>query len=321
MLRQLDGLMTRRLLLIFKMFMSIALLAAMVAYIDVDDLIAALSTIPFWALIAAVACSLASVMVTSYRWQAVLGMMGFWSSQQRLMRLTLIGFFFNQALPSTIGGDAVRILMARQDGLSTEIAFRSILVDRLLALCVVLAMCLGGFPWLIAQVGFDGRAAAILAVVGGTCLVIALIVSLNYLPEPRGGKLLSMVRAFADDIRGSVAGWDLFPRLWGTSLLSQFFACLTVWVLAIGIGLDVDLLQILAVTPTIFLLLMIPISVGGWGLREGLMVVGLGILGVPAADALALSLLLGMVHILASLPGGLLWLTRSKPETATQPSG
>ncbi len=313
--------MKKRLSLLLKTLTTIVLLAAMVSYIDVDDLMITLLALPIWALIAAIVSSIASVMLTSCRWQAVLAMMGFKKSPGHLMRLTLIGFFFNQALPSTIGGDAIRIFMVRQGGLGTEIAVRSILVDRLLALCVVLAMCLAGLPLLIGRLGFDYQGAAILAVVGIACLALALITGLKYLPQSKGGRLLSMARAFADDLTSSFVRWDLFPRLWGTSFLSQIFACLTVWILAIGLGLNVHLLGILAVTPAIFLLLMVPISIGGWGLREGLMVVGLGILSVPAADALALSLLLGIVHILASLPGGLLWLMRGKPEIASLPSG
>jgi len=63
---------------------------------------------------------------------------------------------------------------------------------------------------------------------------------------------------------------------------------------------------------------MIPISFGGWGVREGAMVVFFGLVGVPAADALAMSILFGLAALVAGLPGGVLWVVqrRAQPESA-----
>ena len=56
------------------------------------------------------------------------------------------------------------------------------------------------------------------------------------------------------------------------------------------------------------LLAMAPVSIAGWGVREGVMVAGLGLLGVNADGALALSVLMGLVVLGISLPGGAAWL-------------
>ena len=80
--------------------------------------------------------------------------------------------------------------------------------------------------------------------------------------------------------------------------------CLT----AEALGMAIVPVDCLLLVPPIILFTMVPISLAGWGVREGAMVVGFGLVGVPAADALALSVTFGLVNAVTGLPGGLLWL-------------
>ena len=82
-----------------------------------------------------------------------------------------------------------------------------------------------------------------------------------------------------------------------------------VFILAAGLGLEVSLLDCIVLIPPILLVLSIPISIGGWGVREGAIVWGFALVGVPNDAALALSLLFGVVGLVVSLPGGIVWLT------------
>jgi uncharacterized membrane protein YbhN (UPF0104 family) len=61
------------------------------------------------------------------------------------------------------------------------------------------------------------------------------------------------------------------------------------------------------VLPTL-LIMMIPISIAGWGVREAAMIVALGYAGVSAADAFAISVAFGLTFLLSGIPGGILWL-------------
>jgi uncharacterized membrane protein YbhN (UPF0104 family) len=58
------------------------------------------------------------------------------------------------------------------------------------------------------------------------------------------------------------------------------------------------------------LVTMAPISFAGWGVREGAMIVGLGLAGIAAADALAVSVAFGLLQVVLGVPGGVLWLAR-----------
>jgi uncharacterized membrane protein YbhN (UPF0104 family) len=92
------------------------------------------------------------------------------------------------------------------------------------------------------------------------------------------------------------------------SVIGHGVTILGVYSLAQALGLNLDYFDLLMILPAVMLISMIPISIGGWGLREGAMVHGLGLLSIGADGALALSILLGLMIMAAGLPGGILWL-------------
>jgi hypothetical protein len=104
----------------------------------------------------------------------------------------------------------------------------------------------------------------------------------------------------------------LTPR-WAAStvalgLANQIGGLVVVALLAIGLHLPITWVQCLVVAPIAMLMTALPISVGGWGVREGAFVAGFNLVGVPAADALTLSVVFGLVTMAVRLPGGLIWL-------------
>ena len=74
--------------------------------------------------------------------------------------------------------------------------------------------------------------------------------------------------------------------------------------------IDLDFGAALVVIPAVMLVSMAPISFAGWGVREGAMIFGLGLLGIAATDALAVSVAFGILQLMLGLPGGALWLAR-----------
>ena len=71
----------------------------------------------------------------------------------------------------------------------------------------------------------------------------------------------------------------------------------------------------LVIVPPVLLLSVVPISLAGWGVREGAMVVAFGFVDIPIADAFALSVTMGLSLLLAGLPGGVIWLTSTSHRT------
>jgi uncharacterized membrane protein YbhN (UPF0104 family) len=80
-----------------------------------------------------------------------------------------------------------------------------------------------------------------------------------------------------------------------------------VFLIATAVGVEVELIHVLVLFPPVFLVSLLPISIAGWGVREGAMVAALSLVGVDEASALAVSILFGLGVLLVGLPGGLVW--------------
>jgi uncharacterized membrane protein YbhN (UPF0104 family) len=91
------------------------------------------------------------------------------------------------------------------------------------------------------------------------------------------------------------------------AIATQLLNVLVFWMLGQSLGLPITLQQWFIVAPTVLLVSMLPISIGGWGVRESAMVVALHGFGISAGDALLPSVLFGLCAVAATLPGGILW--------------
>lgn len=91
----------------------------------------------------------------------------------------------------------------------------------------------------------------------------------------------------------------------GVSALVHLLAGATMWLIARGLDVPVGLVDCLVLMPPIVLVAGMPLSIAGWGLREGAVVAVFGLAGVPVDGALLMSILFGAMLLLVSLPGGL----------------
>ncbi|MFO1059984.1 MAG: lysylphosphatidylglycerol synthase transmembrane domain-containing protein [Dongiaceae bacterium] len=221
-------------------------------------------------------------------------------------KILLVGLFFNQMLPSGIGGDAVRAWRCQQLGLRLGIAVRSILLERASGYVVYLALLAAALPGL-ARAGVP-LAALLLLLAAGVGGLVALFV-LDLLP---GLARLPGFAAWLSDL--SAAARRLATdrrRLAATLGLSAISAGLTVlgFMLAgAAVGIDAGYGLWLAVVPPVLLIQVIPVSLAGWGVREVALAHLLGAYGIGGERAVAASVLFGLVQIAAALPGGLVWL-------------
>jgi len=77
--------------------------------------------------------------------------------------------------------------------------------------------------------------------------------------------------------------------------------------------IEITFLDCFFLVPPVILAMTLPISIAGWGVREGAMIVTLGLVGVPQESALVLSILFGLGTMIAAFPGGIIWLfTRNR---------
>jgi hypothetical protein len=262
--------------------------------------------------------------IATARWNRVLQPLHAPLSLAATFRILLIGAYFNQGLPSAIGGDAVRVLYVQRTGLSLSKAMSSVILDRLAAMLWLLVMTAVSFPALLEITGGSREAWAIgiIALLG----ILALVVfggSHLLFERWRHNRLLRGLNSISIDfwrvLFRSQTSFDLHLL----SILNLSLAVLVVYTIALGLGVDISFLQCLVLMPPVFLLIILPISIAGWGLREGIIVSAFAFVGVPGEEAVAVSVLFGLGVLLWGLPGGVLWLTQRsqvKPaSTATVP--
>ncbi len=115
-----------------------------------------------------------------------------------------------------------------------------------------------------------------------------------------GVQLLHALGERLDRVLSSLRGLAIHLPL---SVFIHFLAVVAVYHLALGLGMDYGLLLFLAIVPPVFLLLTVPISIAGWGLREGAMLGLFLLVGADEAQVVSMSILYGLILIVASLPG------------------
>jgi uncharacterized membrane protein YbhN (UPF0104 family) len=270
--------------------------------------------------VVAILATTAIALLHARRWEVVLARMEHALRYADALRLVLIGYFFNQTLPSTVGGDAYRIWGAYKHGIHAGNALASVMVDRVFALVALVAMILCGAWWLFDFVRTPvARWAVLLACAGGFAGFAVLLLLRRgeaVLGRWRATRLLLHVSDGARAVVGSPAAAleVLLLTVAGYMVLS----CV-VYVLAQEMGVALSLGHALLFVPLVTLVTILPVSIAGWGLRESAMVVSLGLIGVPSAQAFSISVLFGLVVMASGVPGGALWLLNRKRKPSAPP--
>jgi uncharacterized membrane protein YbhN (UPF0104 family) len=295
-----------------KAAVTLALIGWLLHRIDLAPMMARFGRLDAGLTVAAIALMMAQLLLTGWRWATISTIIGAPLARAPALRLTLIGQFFNQTLPSAIGGDAVRAWLASREGLPLGKAISGVFADRLVALLLLVAIVGATLPAFYARVPDTGLRAASLSLVAATAAGVAALVALG----PRAASLLQRHRwtrplaGLAQDLRDALTTPPASLFVIALAIVVHLAVIASVWLAAHALALDVGLLDCLVLVPPIVLVTTLPISIAGWGVRESATVIGFGFIGVAPADALALSVLFGLVQIVMGVPGGIMWLAQ-----------
>lgn len=260
-------------------------------------------------LLAALALVMVQIALASVRWDYVIaaihGRIGF----QRCFRYVLEGQFFSQVLPSSVGGDIVRVLQVHREGLPTGTAATTVLLDRLSALAAVLLAVAVTVPILMGRVEIPGFAAGIASVLAVSASGFVLLFTMDRLLKlPLSWRLTRLLHQLAVDCRTLLAQPVLALLVIGYSFVILFLSAFILFLLGRSLDIGLGFTSSLVFTPLIILFMTLPISIAGWGVREISMVVLLDQIGIMRTDAIALSVTFGLALLVTSIPGGILWI-------------
>lgn len=226
-----------------------------------------------------------------------------------LGRSMLIG----QPLPSTVGGDVVRmVVLSRQIGLT--LAARSVICDRILALAVLVALVVVTLPlfaWLV-EAGPAFVAIALVSVGGLAAFLLVFaqprwLLAVPWLGDHSATLIGDLRQVLVRGTRGHVALL--------LALATHLSGILLIHELARAVGTPISLLDCLLIVPPTLLISSVPISLGGWGVREGALSAGFVLVGMSGEAGVATSVLFGLTGPLIGLITELATLLMRMPET------
>lgn len=299
-----------------RMIISAGLLVWLSLLIDWKDLARVWNMIEPWWIVTAVVWVIISMIISVRKWQLVLNAQDIRLSWRELWRSYWAGLFFNNFLPSSIGGDALRIwwigkIVQDNPGAAVSVVVERILATTGLAITGLVAAAFVSSP--------DSRAVTLFIVLIIATLGLMGIICWGVLPrwtESRKGRLISFIRGMTQN------GTKLRhhpTRLVMVGILSVAFQLAVIGVnYCIFQALHINGLSgwdLLYVVPVISVAAMLPLGINGYGLREGAYVVLLGLYQIPASTAFSASLLFVFLVSLCSLYGGYIWFNqRNKGE-------
>ncbi len=265
----------------------------------------AISVSVVYALAGAVLLTLLQAAVNTWRWRVIARPIGAVPAFGASFLAYVEGLFVNQALPSFVGGDTLRVIRWREHRVALADAIASVLIDRVYGLLGV--GCLGlaaiGLMWPFAfarhwlALGALASAGIVIACLGVCALQL-------WRRRPRfaqaSGRAATLARGL---LRFRARGQDVLVCI-VISLAGQTMSGLGVLLLARGLDIDVPAALLICATSLVVLVSMIPISLAGWGVREASFLALLTPLDVTPERAVLLGILVGFQGLVAAMIGG-----------------
>lgn len=266
------------------------------------------SSTPWW-LAGALGLMIGSMIVSVVRWYEVGHGIGVTVPIRRYFSHYMAGQFVSNFVPTTVGGDVLRVTRLSKDSNDSPHSFASVVFERLSGWLVLPAISFVGF---IANPGLrDLGVSTRVAMLTGAATLVGLVLVLLVAGNDATGRLLERREGIFRWINAIHVGLDELrkqPRaLWrilAAGFAYQLVLLSAVFCAARAIGIEqVGLTALLAFLPAVLIVQVLPLGIGGLGVREGAFVLFFGSLGVPDEQSIALGFLVYLLTVVSSLIG------------------
>jgi glycosyltransferase 2 family protein len=297
----------------WKVMLRIAVAVALLAFLatkirNPDDLVPSEHHALTAALLGlALLTAFVGIVLSAWRWQRVLLLFDAHVPLRTLTAHYFAGQFVSSALPSTIGGDVLRVSRASATVDSPTVAFASVVLERLTGFVALPLLVLIGFA-LEPSLLDEQHAWVALLVAGVTLGILSLVLFVAGHPRIAGRfaghenwtRFIGAVHLGVDRLRREPR--QIFPIL-GTAMTYQISVILSFGLIFRALDLPVPVAAVIAFVPAVAMLQVLPLTFAGLGVREGALVLFLHPLGVSNAQAFAAGVLWYLTLLVASLPG------------------
>jgi uncharacterized protein (TIRG00374 family) len=306
---------------LLKVAISILLIAFLLNQIGLGQTLEVLTRANLYYLVAALALFMLTVAMRAYRWQVLLTGLGVEVPLSELTALYFVGFLFSNVLPSGFGGDVVRMYELSRSSRRGAEAVNTVLVDRFLGLIVLQAIALVGLAFGYRLVS-PGVIVLTVLLFGGSLVVVWLLLN-RRVAEFVGRRLQAFTFLTASKQAGQLQrlyeSLHAYPAqaIWkalGISFVFNVSLIAVNYLIALALGVDISIWYFLLFVPLTSIIMMIPISLNGLGIREVGYVTLFAQAGVADSVAFSMSLLIYALSVLAGLVGGAVYILRGARE-------
>jgi uncharacterized protein (TIRG00374 family) len=255
----------------------------------------------------AVVCVAGALVIGAVRWDRLLRLADISLPKREIFRIYAVSSFANAFLPTSVGGDVARPLMVSRSRSLLVRAASTVIVERLVALVALLALACVGLVLAPHDISRGSTGAVVVATLG----LVGVLGSIAVFPRPfaRLARTITPAR-FSEELEDAVAVVRAIlasPVALLTILVESiaFQALVTMQLVLLGrmIGAELSFGLAAVALALVTLATLLPISIGGFGVREGSYAVILAAGGISHTDAVLISLLTVVVLFLATLPG------------------
>ena len=293
-----------------KVLISAALLYLALRNVNLPQLASRISLASLGWIGLAIGLTFLQIFAGVLRWREIGAQCGAPLATRQAMRFNLIGTFFNQTLPSSIGGDAVRLWLVARGGAGWRAATYSIFVDRAIGLIALAIVVVASLPWSYSLISNPaGRSALLfvdlLALAGGLGFLVLGRLRWLWLNRWWGTHHIHACAVIANRVIFSRRHGPIVAVL---SITVHVLAVVIAWCVVQSIAAPVSFDQVFQLIPPVMLITMLPISIAGWGVREATMGLAFGYAGLVTSEGVNVSLLFGAVSFIVGAFGGLVWI-------------
>ncbi|MHA6346030.1 lysylphosphatidylglycerol synthase transmembrane domain-containing protein [Roseivivax sp. CAU 1761] len=294
--------LSRKQMRLLQIVVSLTLLAVLWRAVDGAEAARILARAePLW-LAAAWAMLSAQTVLSALRWKVTAGRLGQKFTARGAISEYYLAQIVNQSLPGGMVGDASRAVRARHHAGLLR-ASQAVVFERLAGQAMVFAVMTASFLWTWSTPGglywpVWAQSIVMPLIVGGLCVPVVFWFT-SLLPGPQKRALDDLWYAITVSLISRKVLWKQVLLSIATTIcnLAAFAFC------ARATGTELSLAAVTGIVPLILFTMLIPVSISGWGLREGAAATLLPIAGATSSAGLAASVAFGLIFILAVLPG------------------
>lgn len=295
----------------FNFAVSIVLLFLLFHELHLPNLSATFQHLQYRWLLLSLITQLLSITIFSVRWSYIMAKLNFKEKLTYYIKLNFLGSFFSQLLPTSIGGDAIRTVKLASHGYPKWQSISAIFIDRVYGITGLLILNACTLPWIVHLLpSFIFYSILSITIIGFFGLMA--LSAYKYAYPLNKIKLFNFYGSLSKQFIQTLKGTHTYRfKLLLLSIIPNLLTFISAYYIACAIQIPISFIDLIAIMPTVILITLIPISFAGWGIRESALVFLLEYFGVIKAQSFSLSIIFGIMMIIASLPGAFFLLSKS----------